>query len=248
MTIGAYFTWFANSQGINLVLAMLIGAIGTVIVMLISEFILWRPLRDRRATPTSLIIVSIGLALFLRSGVLLLWGSNNQSYDLPIIQKVNILALQVPFFILERLIVILLAVIGIVGVHLLLRKTKIGKAMRALADNIDLARVSGINVERVVIATWVINGILTALAGSMYGLLYGIRPNLGWFLILPLFASVILGGIGNPYGAIAGGLVIGIAQELTVPWLGSEYKLAVAIIIMILILFIRPQGIFKGLV
>ena len=81
----------------------------------------------------------------------------------------------------------------------------------------------------------------------MYGLLYGIRPNLGWFLILPIFSSVILGGIGNPYGAIAGALVIGVAQEVSVPWLGSEYKLAVAIILMILILFIRPQGIFKGL-
>ncbi|ELR98254.1 branched-chain amino acid ABC transporter permease [Gloeocapsa sp. PCC 73106] len=248
MTLGAYFTWLANTQGVNLGLAIIIGAFGTIIIMLISEQLLWKPMRDRRATPTSLIIISIGLALFLRSGILLIWGSDNQSYDLPVIQKVNILGLAVSYYILERLIVISLAVLAILALHLVLKKTKIGKAMRAVADNVDLARVSGINVERIVIYTWVITGILTAVSGSMYGLLYGIRPNLGWFLILPLFASVILGGIGNPYGAIAGALVIGVAQELTVPWLGSEYKLAVAIVIMIIILLIRPQGLFKGLV
>ncbi len=80
----------------------------------------------------------------------------------------------------------------------------------------------------------------------MYGLITGIRPNMGWFLILPMFASVILGGIGNPYGAIAGALVIGIAQELSVPFLGSEYKQGVALLIMVLILLVRPQGLFKG--
>jgi len=247
MTLGAYLSWIANSKGVNLPLAMIIGAIGTIIAMLITEQLLWKPMRDRRATPTALIIISIGLALFLRSGILLIWGSNNQSYDLPIIQKVNILGIEAPYYILERSIVIFLAVVAILALNFILKKTKIGKAMRAVADNVDLARVAGINVEVVVLFTWIITAVLTALSGSMYGLLYGIRPNLGWFLIMPLFASVILGGIGNPRGAIAGALVIGVAQEVSVPWLGSEYKLAVAIIMMILILFIRPQGIFKGL-
>ncbi|TVQ48211.1 MAG: branched-chain amino acid ABC transporter permease [Gloeocapsa sp. DLM2.Bin57] len=247
MTLGAYFTWFANSKGVNLGLALLIGIVGTIIAMLISEQILWKPMRNRRATPTSLIIISIGLALFLRSSVLLIWGSNNQSYNIPIMQRINVLGFDLPFYVFERVIVMVLAILAIIGVHFLLRKTKIGKGMRAVADNVDLARVAGINVEFIVLCTWVITAILVALSGSMYGLLYGIRPNLGWFLILPIFASVILGGIGNPYGAIAGALVIGVAQEVSVPWLGSEYKLAVAIILMILILFIRPQGIFKGL-
>ena len=247
MTLGAYFSWFANIKGVNLGLAMIIGAIGTIIAMLIAEQLLWKPMRDRRATSTSLIIISIGLALFLRSGILLIWGGNNQSYDLPIMQKVDVFGFQVAFYIIERSIVIALAVIAIIALHFILKKTKIGKGMRAVADNVDLARVAGINVERIVLYTWIITAILAGLSGSMYGLLYGIRPNLGWFLILPMFAAVILGGIGNPYGAIAGALVIGVAEEVSVPWLGSEYKLAVAIILMILILFIRPQGIFKGL-
>jgi neutral amino acid transport system permease protein len=142
-----------------------------------------------------------------------------------------------------------LAIVAIAVLHFIIQNTKIGKAMRAVADNIDLARVSGINVERVVLWTWIITGGLTALGGAMYGLIYTIKPTMGWFLILPMFASVILGGIGNPYGAIAGGLIIGIAQELSVsiPWLGSEYKLGVALFIMIVILLVRPQGLFKGM-
>jgi neutral amino acid transport system permease protein len=109
-----------------------------------------------------------------------------------------------------------------------------------------LARVSGINVEQVVIWTWVIAAGLTALGGGMYGLITAVRPNMGWFLILPMFAAVILGGIGNPYGAIAGALVIGVAQEVSIFFLPTEYKLGVALMIMVLVLLFRPQGIFRG--
>lgn len=244
MTLGAYITWFANSYGINIWLSMILGAAGTVIAMVISEYLLWTPMRDRRATATTLIIMSIGLALFIRNGILLIWGGNNQRYDLPILSALDVGGLKIAY---DRLIVMGLAVIAIIALHFLLQKTKIGKAMRAVADNTDLARVSGINVENVVLWTWIITGILTALGGAMYGLIVGgIRPNMGWFLILPMFASVILGGIGNPYGAIAGALVIGVTQELSVIWLGSDYKLGVALLIMIVILLVRPQGLFKG--
>ncbi len=244
MTLGAYLTWFVNSKRLNLGISAIIGATGTLLAMLVSEYLLWKPMRDRRATSTTLIIISIGLALFIRNGILMIWGANNQRYDVPIIPAQEIFGLRLAT---DRIWTIALAVVAIVILHLVLQRSKIGKAMRAVADNIDLARVSGINVEQVVRWTWVITAILTTLGGVMFGLITTtVRPNMGWFLILPMFASVILGGIGNPYGAIAGGLVIGIAQELSVPWLGSNYKLGVALLIMILILLIRPQGIFKG--
>ena len=245
MTLGAYLTWLANINGVNIWLAMILGAAGTIIGMLIAEFLLWKPMRDRRANSTTLIIISIGLALFLRSAILFIWGGSNQSYDLPVVQAIQVGDLRIAYY---RVVGIVLAVIAITALHFLLQKTKVGKAMRAVADNIDLARVSGINVERVVLWTWIITGILTALAGGIYGLITAVRPNMGWFLILPMFASVILGGIGNVYGAIAGALIIGVAQELStsIPFLGSEYKLGVALFIMVLILFIRPQGLFKG--
>ena len=243
MTLGAYLTWLTNKTGLNIWLSMLVGAIGTIVAMLVAEYLLWKPMRDRRASDTTLIIISIGLALFVRNGILLIYGGRNQQYQLPIVRALEFGDLRIAYY---RLVVVGLAIAAIIALHIILKNTKIGKAMRAVADNIDLARVSGINVERVVLWTWIVTGILTALAGAMYGLIAVVRPNMGWFLILPMFASVILGGIGNVYGAIAGAYIIGIAQELSVPLLGSEYKLAVALAIMIIILLVRPQGLFKG--
>lgn len=244
MTLGAYLTLLANSTvGINIWLSMLLGAIGTVAAMLLSEKLIWSKMRAVRATSTTSIIISIGLALFIRNGIILIWGGGNRDYNLPIDPAREILGLKIPQ---NQLLVMFLAVLAILVLHYLLQNTKIGKAMRAVADNIDLARVSGINVDSVVIWTWVIAGTLTALGGSMYGLITAVRPNMGWFLILPMFASVILGGIGNPYGAIAAALVIGITQEISTPLLGSQYKQGVGLSIMILVLLIRPKGLFKS--
>jgi neutral amino acid transport system permease protein len=157
----------------------------------------------------------------------------------------------------DNLIVLGAAIVAAVGLYVLLQYTKVGKAMRAVADDIDLARVSGINVDRVILWTWVVAGGLAALGGSLYGLTEAVRPNMGWFLILPMFAAVILGGIGNPYGAIAGALMIGIAQEVSTYCpatlgelakycIGTAYKQGIGLIIMVLVLLLRPQGLFKG--
>ncbi|QSJ17888.1 branched-chain amino acid ABC transporter permease [Nostoc sp. UHCC 0702] len=243
LTLGAYLTLLVNTVGVNIWLSMILAAVGTVAVMLLAEKLLWSRMRQIRATSTTLIIISIGLALFLRNGIIFIWGGRNQDYKLPVVPALDILGIKVRQ---NQLLVLALAVLAILALHYLLQNTKIGKAMRAVADDIDLARVSGINVEQVIIWTWVIAGTLTSLGGSMYGLITAVRPNMGWFLILPLFASVILGGIGNPYGAIVAALIIGIAQEVSTPWLGSQYKQGVALLIMILVLLIRPKGLFKG--
>jgi neutral amino acid transport system permease protein len=252
MTLGAYLTLVGDRILVNqfkldaswsVWLAMVAAAGMTVGATLLSEKLLWAPMRQQRATSTTLMIISIGLALFIRNGIILLWGGGNQRYELPIVSAVSWAGLRLPFY---NLVVIGLAVGAMAALHYLLQNTKIGKAMRAVADDIDLARVTGINVDRVVIWTWVIAGSLTALGGSMLGLVEAVRPNMGWFLILPLFASVILGGIGNPYGAIAGALIIGIAQEVSIYFLRPEYKQGIALLIMVLVLLVRPQGLFKG--
>ncbi|WP_193199535.1 branched-chain amino acid ABC transporter permease [Nostoc sp. MG11] len=243
LTLGAYLTWLVNTFGVNIWLSMILAATGTVSAMLLSEKFLWSRMRSIRATSTTLIIISIGLALFIRNGIIFIWGGRNQNYDVPVTTALDILGLKVPQ---NQLLVLGLAVLAILALHYLLQNTKIGKAMRAVADDLDLARVSGINVDRVILWTWLIAGTLTSLGGSMYGLITAVRPNMGWFLILPLFASVILGGIGNPYGAIAAAFIIGIVQEISTPWLGSQYKQGVALLIMILVLLIRPKGLFKG--
>ncbi|MBD1853110.1 branched-chain amino acid ABC transporter permease [Leptolyngbya sp. FACHB-711] len=243
MTLGAYLTLVFNLSGMNIWLSILLGAGLTIAVALLTEKLLWSPMRTKRASSTTLIIISIGLALFLRNGIILIWGGANQKYDLPVVPALDLFGIRIAQ---NRLLVVGLTILVIFGLHYLLQKTKTGKAMRAVADNVDLARVSGINVDQVVIWTWVIAAGLTAIGGGMYGLVTAVRPNMGWFLILPMFASVILGGIGNPYGAIAGAMVIGIAQEVSTYWLPAEYKLGVALLLMILVLLVRPQGIFRG--
>ncbi|MFO5471403.1 branched-chain amino acid ABC transporter permease [Anabaena sp. AL09] len=266
LTLGAYLTLMVNGMGLNIWLSMIVATVGTVGGMLLAEKLLWSKMRSIRASSTTLIIISIGLALFLRNGIIFLWGGKNQNYNLPVIPALEFkfatlkvpqdeyykfpvipalesVTLKVPQ---NQLLVLGLAILAILSLHYLLQNTKIGKAMRAVADDLDLARVSGINVDRVILWTWVIAGTFTSLGGSMYGLITAVRPNMGWFLILPLFASVILGGIGNPYGAIAAAFIIGIAQEVSTPWLGSQYKQGVALLIMILVLLIRPKGLFKG--
>jgi neutral amino acid transport system permease protein len=243
LTLGAYLTFLINYIGVPIWLSMILAAVGTVGAMLLSEKLLWSRMRSIRASSTTLIIISIGLALFLRNGIFFIWGGSNQNYKVPVTPALDIFGLKIPQ---NQILVLVLAILAILGLHYILQNTKIGKAMRAVADDLDLARVSGINVDRVILWTWVIAGSLTSLGGSMYGLITAVRPNMGWFLILPLFASVILGGIGNPYGAIAGAFIIGIAQEISTPWLGSQYKQGVALFLMIVVLLVRPKGLFKG--
>jgi neutral amino acid transport system permease protein len=247
MSVGAFVAWMLNMSPIpvlnNLWVSMLVGIVTTVGVALLAEAVLWKRMRRARATPTTLVIISIGLALFLRNGILLIWGSDAKRYDLPVSEAIDLFGIKIKFY---NLVVLGLALVAIAGLHFLLQNTKIGKAMRAVADDIDLARVTGINVEQVVLWTWIIAASLTGLGGQMYGLITNVRPDMGWFLIMPMFAAVTLGGIGNPYGAIAGAFIIGIAQEVSVPIVGSQYKLAIALILMVLTLLFRPQGLFKG--
>lgn len=249
MTLGAYFALTANSVlpdalgGFKIWVAIALGAVGLIAVALLAEKLLWSPMRDRRSNSTTLIIISIGLALFIRNGIILIWGAGNQDYDLPVASALNFFGIRIAQ---SRLLVVGLAILAILGLHYLLQNTKVGKAMRAVADNVDLARVSGISVERVVIWTWVLAAGLTAIAGGMFGMITAVRPNMGWFMILPMFASVILGGIGNPYGAIAGAYVIGITQEVSTAIISPEYKLGVALFLMVVVLLFRPQGIFRG--
>jgi neutral amino acid transport system permease protein len=243
MTLGAYLTLVIQSWGVNIWLAMILAAIVVTGLALGVEKTLWEPMRKQRASSTTLIIISIGVALCLRNGIIMFWGAGPKNYNLaaqPAIEVGN-LRLEV-----DSLIVMAMAIVGLAVLHYILNQTKVGKAMRAVADDVDLARVTGINVDRVILWTWVLSAVLTSLAGSMLGLIEQVSPNMGWFLILPLFASVILGGIGNPYGAIAGAYIIGITQELSTAVIPVSYKAGIALLLMMAVLLIRPQGLFRG--
>jgi branched-chain amino acid transport system permease protein len=147
----------------------------------------------------------------------------------------------------NELTLVLVALSLMLGVHLLLQRTKLGKSMRAMADNEDLARVTGIPTERVITATWAIGGGLTGAAGYLISLETGtLSFGFGWFLLLFIFAAVILGGIGSIYGAMAGGVIIGLTRTVSLVWIPSDFVTAAAFGMMILVLLFKPEGLFGG--
>jgi neutral amino acid transport system permease protein len=241
LALGAYLTFvFSAILGIHLILAGAIAVVITALVAVCCDYVIWKPMRNKGAGSVTLIIISIGLALFLRNLIIFLWGPDIKRYDLPVKPGIELGSVVITQ---NQIVVIIVAIICMFSIHYLLKKTTIGKAMRALSDNIDLAKASGIDVDRVIRYTWAIGMALAAVGGILYGLITNINPNMGWFMLLPMFAAVILGGIGSPYGAMLGGIIIGLAQELSTAILPTEYKLAVAFVILIAVLFVRPRGI-----
>jgi neutral amino acid transport system permease protein len=244
MTFGAYIAFVLNvALGLNIILSFFIaiaiaGAIGVLL-----DFLVWKPMRRKNADLVSLVIISIGLSLIVRNAIIFIWGGSTRNFDLPVQRGIGMLGVTITY---NQLTGLGTAILFIVLVHFFLKNTKMGKAMRAISDDINLARMSGIDSDKVIMWMWFIGIGLAAVAGILYGLETTIRPNMGWFLILPMFAAVILGGIGNPYGAMVGGMVIGLSQELSMLILPSEYKMGVSLGIMILVLLFKPEGLFGG--
>jgi branched-chain amino acid transport system permease protein/neutral amino acid transport system permease protein len=218
---------------------LIVGGVAVVIDRLV-----YRRLRNLRVGPVMLAISALAMAFVLRSLIYIGWGPDFHFYspglrpmlELPLGLKLR------P----DQIFIIVTSWVMVGGLYIFLQRTKMGKALRAMADNRDLARVSGIPTERMTTYAWIIGGGMAAAAGILLGIDSQVRPEMGWQLLLPLFAAVILGSIGNPYGALVGALIIGIAQQVSTYWLSPAYKPAVAFIIMIGILLVRPKGIFGG--
>jgi len=201
----------------------------------------FRRLRVRRSPPIMMAMAALGLAFGVRSIVYMVFGADFAFFytgaTRPSIELFSGVRIRT-----DQLFILVLAIVLIVLVYLLLERTKIGKAMRATADNLDLARISGIDTERVVFWTWLIGGALAGAGGMLYGLDVQLRPEMGWWLLLPLFASVILGSIGNVYGALVGAFTIGIVWQVSGAFMNPAYGPGAAFLVMILVLLIRPEG------
>lgn len=237
----------------------------------------YKPLRAHGVKPIVMVIGSLGVTLMLQGLIRLFAGTSGQSlYMAGERKEIYRLALpfegvRAPIVITEPQIILFVVTIAcVVGLHLFLSRSRLGKAMRAMSDNPDLARASGINTNAIVAVTWVIAGGLAAIAGTLLSLDVTFKPDLSFFLLLPIFAAAIVGGVGHPWGAIAGGFVVGFAETLAVfnwavllrpiahhfpEWLelprnlafvGTEYKIVVPFFILVAILVWRPTGIFKG--
>lgn len=233
------------SFGWRMLIAFPISMAAVACIGIFFDRLLYRKLRLKKSNAVILAMSSLGVSFIIRMIILIITGPDYRFYRPGVMRP----AISLPFGIKirpDQIFIVALVVILVVALHLFLQRTKMGKAMRATADNTELALISGIDTEGIVMWTWGIGGGLAAAAGMLYGIDVQLHPGMGWNFLIPLFAAAILGGIGNMYGALVGGLVIGIAQQLSTAVLTPTYKLAVAFMIMILILFIKPEGIFGG--
>lgn len=270
MTLGAYITLFLLTVvlpalgiegagfgpftfGYPLLIALPITVAACCAIAIAIDYSVYERLRERGTGLVTLSMVSLGIAIAARGAIQMLWGT--EPLKLPRISK--------PFYHIDFDIALpvggalpfemrvppdyiflgLAAVILAGALYLFLNRTRTGKAMRATSDNIDLARVTGINTTRIIHWTWAIAAAYAAIAGTLIAVAQAqLLPNSGWNILIPLFAAVMLGGIGKPWGALAGGLLIGLSMEVSTEWLSPAYKPAVAFSIMLLVLLMRPRG------
>ena len=273
-------TWTLQNQGVSFgplptaLLAMPIGILATMGLCLVTDRLVYRYYREKRASPVTYLIVSVGV-MFLISGLIrFVIGPNDQSFNdgTRFIMKARafkeMTGLGEGLAIKTSLaITVLTAIVIVIALFWFLNRTRTGKSMRAYSDNEDLALLSGINPERVVMIAWIITGVLATVAGTLYGLDKSYKPFTFMQLLLPIFASAIVGGVGNPIGAISGGFVIAfselmvtfaykkvaayllpaeLAPEGLIQLLSTDYKFSVSFMILIIVLLVKPTGIFSG--
>ena len=240
MAFGAYFALAANvGFGLPIIVSILIGAIGGGILAVVVHKFVFSKFMDR--SPIVLLVVSIGMAFILRNVIRIFWSTDPQYYAVPVEEGPSFLGVT---FLPEQVAIIAASLVVLGLLFLLLHRTRIGIAMRAASDDTDLARLRGIDTKRLVIYISLVGGVIAAFAGIMLGLDSNLRPNMGFIALIPIFAAVILGGIGDPTGAVIGGYVIGIGQEVSVAFIPSEYKPVVGLVLLIIGLLARPDGLF----
>jgi neutral amino acid transport system permease protein len=243
LALGAYLAVFFNTTlGLSLLPSALLGMFFTGMFGVFIHKVVVKPLKETvKAGPLTLLIATMGLAFMIRNFILIVWGPDPKMYNVATQEAMKL----GPFLITPtQLMAILISILIMVLIYLLLQHTKLGKMIRATADNIDLARIRGIRTESVVVWTWMISSSLAGLAGVMLGLLGTVDSQMGIEVLLVIFASVIMGGIGNPYGAVAGAMIIGITMEVSSSFALSEYKAAIAYLLMGVILLLKPKGLF----
>ena len=251
----------AATTPLAVVAGLIVATVATAVIALLIDRVIYRPMRDRGGIV--LLITSIGVALALRYIMQFVYGARTRRVTASIDRQepvrefmgytvvtgsgdLNIFGVADPDIHTATLIVISLSLM--LALHLMLQRTKLGTAMRAMADNKDLALITGIPTERVVTATWLIGGGMAGAAGYLTVMYRAtIAFDFGWLLLLLIFAAVILGGIGSIYGAMAGGVIIGLVFSLSTIWISADFNLPAAFAVMILVLLFRPQGLFGGI-
>jgi branched-chain amino acid transport system permease protein len=227
--------------GWGLIAALFVAMAATALLAVALDWALFKRLR-RHGTEVVVVIASFGASLTLRSLAEFLFGTEPRYYvhDIPLgLRLAGGLRATA-----DQLVVLGLALTLMLAVHLLMTRTHLGRTMRATSENPTLAELAGIDVAAVVRLAWMLGGALAAASGVFLGITVQLRPSMGFDLVLPLFAATILGGIGSVPGAVLGGLLIGLAEALSVPLAGAQYRAAVSFVVLLLVLLARPRGLF----
>ena len=243
LTAGAYVGYFCTAVlHLNVILAVVAAIVVTGLLAVVLNEAVFAPFVRTRARLFIMLIVTIAVSLILQNVYQIAFGTDFYRYNIGGNNPHDI----GPFVLTTtQLLVIALAVVALVGVQLLLRYTSLGKSMRAMSDSSDLAEASGLDTRMITRVTWLLSGGLAGVGGVALALnVYTVTPDVGNLFVFVLFAAVILGGIGNPIGAMLAALVIGIGMEVSGAYLNSAYKTAVAFAVLIVVLLFRPQGLF----
>lgn len=244
VAIGATIAFIINvSFGVQLIWATVIAVFIGAAVGGLNDLALWRPLRKRRTGLVAMLVISIGLSIVLRYVLLIRLGGGQSPYADYRGQRTKPYLGGLITLTDKDLASIVLSVVVLIAVAVMLQRTKIGKAMRAVSDNRDLAASSGINVDRVILFVWMLGGGLATFGGVLYGLSDQVAWDMGFRLLLLMFAGVTLGGLGTAYGALVGSIIVGVFVQMSTLVIPSELKNVGGLLLLIVILIVRPQGI-----
>jgi neutral amino acid transport system permease protein len=244
LTLGAYMALLAGTAfGLPVVVGALIGMAVTAALSTALEVTIWRPMRRQKAGLLQLMLISLGIALILRAAIQFAFGPEIKTLHVNVTAAYHFLGLTLGH---TEAIVVAVGIVTLGAVAFLLRKSLLGKRMRALSDNIDLAETSGIDTPRVILWTWVFSGGLAGLAGVLAAARSSMSPTFGFELLLPMFAAVVLGGIGDVFGALVAGVMLAVGMEWSTLAVSPEWKIPIGFGILLLALAVRPQGIFGG--
>ena len=230
------------SFGWGLPLALVFAMIVAVLISLLLDALVYKRLRSRGADPLTLVFASFGLALVLRNVILLLFGPDPHNYSSEIQ-----MAIRLPGRVLvmpDQILVFGITLVVLAALWFFLQRTRHGIAMRSVAENPVLSSIAGIDIAGTVRMTWIVSSVLAALAGVFYGVTVQVRPEMGLNLLLPLFTAAILGGVGSVSGAVAGALIISLTENLVALVIPSTYKPLVPFVLLLLVLYFRPSGLF----
>ena len=244
LTVGAYCAYTLNSLlGWNIIPAAAAAVLVTAVIGYGVARLVFFPLKDKKRAPLLIAIASTGVSYMFHGLIELLFGSQVKQLRVPPMRayKIGELSVAAP----DQIAMVVAAAFAALFLHLLLTRTETGKAIRAMASDFDLARVRGINTPRLRVYVWLIASGLGGLAGVMVGLISKLSPDMGWEYIMLVMIVAILGGLGSIYGAMVAALVIGLATQMSVMVVPAQYSQVIAFLLIIVVLLLRPQGIFK---